>query len=44
MARIRATAAVGVDGVDKVSYGTDMDDNIRELHERLKSNRTGISR
>jgi len=32
--RIRANAAVGVDGVDKASYGKDMAAKIQYLHGR----------
>jgi group II intron reverse transcriptase/maturase len=34
--RIRKDAAVGVDGVSKEQYGVHLDDNIRELHGRMK--------
>ena len=37
--RIRVNAAVGVDGVDKASYGRALETTIRDLHGRLKSNR-----
>lgn len=37
--RIRATAAVGIDGVTKEEYGENLDENLRDLHERLKSMR-----
>ena len=37
--RIRAGAAVGVDGVTKEEYGEDLDSNLRDLHERMKSMR-----
>lgn len=35
--RIRKDAAVGVDGVTKEQYGERLDDNVRELHERLRT-------
>jgi len=34
---IRKDAAVGVDGVDKEQYGRELDENIRDLHERMKA-------
>lgn len=37
--RIRKDAAVGVDGVTKERYGQQLDQNIHELHERLKAGR-----
>jgi len=37
--RIRANAAVGVDGIDKASYGKDLEAKLQDLHGRLKSNR-----
>lgn len=37
--RIRANAAVGVDGVTKAEYGRDLAENLRDLHRRLKSMR-----
>ena len=37
--RMRANAAVGVDGVDKESYGRNLADNLRDLHERLRDKR-----
>jgi len=37
--RIRSNAAVGVDGVTKEKYGENLEGNLRDLHERLKSNR-----
>jgi RNA-directed DNA polymerase len=37
--RIRAKAAVGVDGVTKEEYGKDLEQNLRDLHQRLKSMR-----
>jgi len=33
----RKGAAVGVDGVDKEQYGRELDENIRDLHERMKA-------
>ena len=36
-ARIRKNAAVGIDGTTKEAYGEAMDENIRNLHQRLKS-------
>lgn len=35
--RIRANAAVGVDGVTKEDYGENLEPNLRDLHQRLKS-------
>jgi len=35
--RLRPEAAAGVDGVTKEDYGQNLLDNLRELHERLKS-------
>jgi len=35
--RIRKKAAVGVDGVTKEQYGQDLEDNLRNLHQRLKT-------
>ncbi len=37
--RIRASAAVGVDGVTKEQYGENLDENLKDLHDRLKSMR-----
>jgi group II intron reverse transcriptase/maturase len=37
--RTRKGAAVGVDGVTKEQYGRCLEDNLRDLHERLKSKR-----
>ncbi len=37
--RIRTEAAVGADGVTKEDYGRDLEANLRDLHERLKSTR-----
>lgn len=34
--RLRRTAAVGVDGVDKDGYGQELDKNLQDLHERLR--------
>jgi len=36
---VRKNAAVGVDGVTKEQYGEDLEDNLRDLHQRLKSMR-----
>jgi len=38
-ARLRNNAAVGVDGITKEDYGRDLQSNLRELHERLKTKR-----
>jgi group II intron reverse transcriptase/maturase len=37
--RIRADAAVGVDGITKEAYGENLEGNLRSLHARLKSMR-----
>jgi hypothetical protein len=37
--RMRKDAAVGVDGITKEQYGHDLEKNLRDLHERLKSKR-----
>jgi len=37
--RIRANAAVGVDGITKAKYGETLDENLQDLHQRLKSRR-----
>jgi len=37
--RIRRDAAVGVDEVDKETYGRNLEANLRDLHDRLKSKR-----
>lgn len=37
--RARKGAAVGVDGVSKDQYGQDLERNLQDLHERLKTNR-----
>jgi len=34
---IRKGAAVGVDGVTKEDYGRDLEANLQDLHERLRS-------
>ena len=36
---IRKDAAAGVDGVTKEDYGQNLEGNLRELHERMKSKR-----
>ena len=35
--RIRKDAAVGVDGIAKEQYGERLDDNVRQLHEQLRT-------
>jgi len=37
--RLRSAAAVGVDGITKEQYGQDLQNNLRGLHERLKTMR-----
>jgi RNA-directed DNA polymerase len=37
--RIRKDAAVGVDGVTKEAYGANLEENLRDLHERLRTMR-----
>ncbi|MEE9472386.1 MAG: group II intron reverse transcriptase/maturase [Acidimicrobiia bacterium] len=37
--RIRAKAAVGVDGITKEEYGSNLERNLLDLHQRLKSMR-----
>jgi group II intron reverse transcriptase/maturase len=37
--RIRKDAAVGVDGITKEQYGQQLEENLRELHERLRAGR-----
>lgn len=37
--RQRRDAAVGVDGVSKEDYGRELEDNLRDLHERLRTKR-----
>ena len=37
--RIRKGAAVGVDGVSKEQYGQRLEENLQELHERLRTKR-----
>jgi len=35
--RIRKDAAVGVDGISKEQYGAKLDENVRDLHERMRA-------
>lgn len=37
--RLRSDAAVGVDGITKEQYGRDLERNLRDLHERLRTKR-----
>ncbi len=37
--RVRKGAAVGVDGVTKEKYGEELENNLRDLHQRMKSMR-----
>jgi len=37
--RIRNAAAVGVDGITKEQYGKDLEENLKDLHQRLKTMR-----
>ena len=37
--RSRKDAAVGVDGITKEQYGQDLEENLRNLHERMKAKR-----
>ena len=37
--RIRKDAAVGVDGVTKEQYGQDLENRLKDLHNRLRSKR-----
>jgi group II intron reverse transcriptase/maturase len=37
--RMRKDAAAGVDGVTKEQYGQDLEQNLRDLHERMKAKR-----
>jgi RNA-directed DNA polymerase len=37
--RLRPSAAVGVDGVDKASYGRTLEANLKDLHRRLRERR-----
>src|SRR5262249_20299662 len=37
--RLRADAAVGIDGITKEQYGQELERNIRGLHERLRTKR-----
>ena len=41
--RLRADAAVGVDGVSKEDYGQELEANLVELHKRLKAKRVPAS-
>jgi len=38
-ARLRSDAAVGVDGITKEQYGQDLERNLKDLHERLRTKR-----
>ena len=38
-ARLRSNAAVGVDGITKEEYEQNLQDNLKDLHERLKTKR-----
>jgi len=38
-ARLRSTAAVGVDGITKEHYGRDLQRNLRDLYERMRTKR-----
>jgi RNA-directed DNA polymerase len=35
--RLRKKAAVGIDGVSKEEYGQNLEENLRELHERMRA-------
>ncbi len=35
--RIRKNAAVGVDGISKEQYGQNLEENLRDLHDRMKT-------
>ena len=37
--RLRRDAAVGVDGVTKEQYGQNLEENLEDLHRRLKENK-----
>src|SRR5690242_18083920 len=37
--RLRGGASVGVDGITKEQYGQDLQSNLRDLHERLRTKR-----
>jgi len=37
--RIRKSAAEGIDGIDKATYGEALEANIRQLHQRMKAKR-----
>jgi len=41
--RVRKDGAVGVDGVTKEQYGRKLQENLENLHKRLKASNTGIS-
>jgi group II intron reverse transcriptase/maturase len=38
-ARLSSNAAVGVDGITKEQYGQELEQNLRDLHERLRTKR-----
>ena len=42
--RSRKGAAVGVDGVTKEEYGQDLEQNLQDLHERMKAKRLSFAR
>jgi len=37
--RTRKNAAAGVDGVTAAEYGVNLEENLRDLHERMRSGR-----
>src|SRR5262245_25024058 len=37
--RLRSDAAVGVDGITKEAYGEELEENLQDLHDRLRSKR-----
>lgn len=37
--RLRNDAAVGVDGITKEHYGQELESNLKDLHERLRTKR-----